>query len=489
MALWRPGDDLVPVATRVLRTLLLAGVLSTLPAGFAHAQGDGSHSNNADLLRGSFSPFCEPAMLCHQGRVQPEVAAVPAPATPAPAAPAPSASPVIASTVYAPEVAAVPAPISPVSTQPSLGYPAAQWSPWRASYGVSLRGAYVHFGGTNRYEALVVPNMALSYNGQGRTARIAGEATLVQPHNGEARLGGAKLNTSYSQALSSTTGLRLDGSITLDQDDPNGLDVRPAGVMTGPLEFRAAANAGVTQQFGRFDLTTGLGVSRSQKGETRLANGSVIDNSGSDRTSVSADIRLGYRITPIFGVFVSGDGSREEFDHISTDIGARRSGWNYAIRGGINANWHDQTTVEASIGSGWRLYDDATLPETQSLLYGFALGYNPDPTLRLRAALDTTIEPGSVGAVSSVDHTLSLEASYRVNQLLGLRGTASASLSEAQGTGVTTRRYGARLGADIAIGPHTDMTLDYGYGWREDPAAVPQVLTEHRFSAGVTLQY
>lgn len=473
----------MPAAIRVLRTLLLTGVLGTFPVSHGLAQGDGSRSNNVDLLRGSFSPYCEPAMLCHYGNVPPPTVPVEPPTSAVP--PSVAAPPKI--DLIVPDGPVATSIHGPDHVSPILH--AARKSAWRASYGLSLRGAFVHSGGSNRYEAVLTPNLALRYDGQSTAASVTGRATIVQPIEDESRLGAASLEAGWARALGPSTRLKLDGAVSVSQDDPNGLDIRAAGVMTGPLEFRAAGNAEVSQQFGRFNLTTGVSLSRTQSGETRLLNGGVIDNSGSDRTGYGANIRLGYKLTPIFGVFVSGDGSRDEFDRLSADIGASRSGWTYALRGGINANWHDLTTVEASIGSGWRVYDSAALPEAQSLLYGFAIGYSPDPTLRLRATLDSAIEPGTNGAISTVDHSLSLEVAYRVNQWLGLRATGSGSLSESQGTGALTRRYGAGLGADIAIGTHTDMTLDYGYAWRENPATAPQVLTEHRVSAGITLQY
>lgn len=473
----------MPVAKRVLNALLLAGALGAFPVGPAHAQGDGSQSNNPDLLRGSFSPFCEPAMLCHYK----DAGTSPMPVQPAPP---PVPGPLMLVEPLAPPVVEPPlgAP-APVPLQQQVYSPPAPSSAWRATYGVALRGSLVHSEGVNRYEALLIPNAGLRYDGQGTAAAIRGTATIAQPLEGEARIGAANLDANLSHALGPATRLTLDGAISMTQDDPAGLDVRPAGVMTAPLEFRASATAGLAQRFGQFDLTTSLGISRHQAGETRLVGGGITDNSGSDRTSLSGGIRLGYKLTPIFGVFVSGDGAREEFDRVSPDIGASRSGWNYALRGGVTANWHDMTTFEAWAGSGWRLYDATGLPETRSLLYGAALGYNPDPTLRLRASFDTAIEPGTGGVLASLDHTLSFEVAYRLNQWLGLRGTASGSWSEAQGTGAATERYGAGIGADIALGPHSDLTLDYGYGWRDDPAAMPRVSSEHRVSAGVSLQY
>lgn len=475
----------MPTARSVRNALLLAGALAAFSVGLAHAQGDGSHSNNPDLLRGSFSPFCEPAMLCHYANAGMPPAVQPAPApTPLPA-PLPTHQIAPPPPAAAPSID-VPAPVP--LPQPVYASPAPS-SAWRAHYGVALRGSLVHSGGVNRYEALLIPNAELRYLGEGTQAGIKATASIAQPLRGDTRLAGADLDVNFSHALGPTTRVTLDSAISITQDDPAGLDVRPAGVMTAPLEFRASATAGLAQRFGQFDVSGTLGVARHQTGQTGLLNGSFIDNSGDDRTSLSGGIRLGYRLTPIFGVFVSGDGTREAFDRVSPDIGVNRSGWNYALKGGVTADWHDRTTFEAWVGSGWRLHDNRMLPETRSLLYGATLGYSPDPTLRLRASFDTAIAPGTGSAVASVDHTLEFEVAYRVNQWLGLRGTARGEWTEAQGTGLTTERYRAGLGADIALGSHSDLTLDYGYGWRDDPAGTPRVSSEHRIGVGISLQY
>lgn len=455
--------------------MLLAGALGALSAGLAHGQGDGSVTNNPDLLRGSFSPFCEPAMLC-------SVAENPPPPTPEPVA------------LMAPEPLALAVPVDSPPPVPApqfstpVTYPLSSSSPWRAGYGIALRGAFVHAQGANRYEALLIPNASLRYSGAGTEIRLSGDATLVQGLRREFRIGGATLDGSLAHALGPTTRLGIEGAVALGRDDPQGLDVASSGAVTAPLRLDASLEGALTQQLGLFDLTGTLALDRRERGETRLASGAVLDNSGENRTRFSGGMRLGYALTPLLGVFVAGEAGRDEFDIVDPALGARRSGWTYAARAGASANWQERATLEASIGTGWRTYD-ASLPDTRSLLYGLALGYNPDPTLRLRAALDTEIAPGTGSSAASTDYTLSLEAAYKVNQWLGLRGTASGSWSEAQGTGEVTRRYTAGLGADLVLGPHSDFALDYRYGWRNDPSATPREADEHRVSAGVSLQY
>lgn len=474
MAPWRL---FVPVSMRALRAVLLAGALGVLSAGLAHGQGDGSVTNNPDLLRGSFSPFCEPAMLC-------SVAENPPPPVPAP----------VASMAPEPLAPAAPAPLDNPAPVPAalpsapMAYPLSPSSPWRAGYGIALRGAFVHARGANRYEALLIPNASLRYSGAGTEISLSGDATLVQGLRREFRIGGATLDGSLAHALGPTTRLGLEGAVALERDDPQGLDVTSSGVATAPLRLDASLQGALTQQLGLFDLTGTLALDRGERGGTRLASGGVLDNSGENRTRFSGGMRLGYALTPLLGVFVAGEAGRDEFDAVDPALGVRRSGWTYAARAGATANWQERATLEASIGTGWRTYD-ASLPDTRSLLYGLALGYNPDPTLRLRAALDTEIAPGTGSGAASTDYTLSLEAAYKVNQWLGLRGTASGSWSEAQGTGALTRRYTAGLGADLVLGPHSDFALDYRYGWRNDPAATPREADEHRVSAGVSLQY
>lgn len=461
----------MPVATRFFKALLLAGAFFALPAPMGFAQGDGSLSNNPDLLRGSYSPFCEPAMVCHyalQGGAPVQ-------------APVVSAAPVLA----APPVPEIPVVVSAPLHDPAP-YPVTFEPVWDMRASLALRGSIISSGGAVRYEAIAAPEVGWVYRGSATQVDAGASLELVQPADGQARVGAVGLDLDVSHAIGPTTGLAANLALRLSQDDARALGVGGAGTVTAPVEVTGSADASLVQRFGKADVTLSGGVLRTVLGDTVLTGGVIEDNAGRSFTGYRGGLRLGYALTPIVGVFTSGNVGRDIFDAPDIALGASRTGWRYDARVGITANWQDVTTLEASIGSGWRTYDDAGLTGTRSVLYGFALGFNPSESLRLRASFDTALAAGSGATVGGADYTLALEAAYRVNEWLGLRATASAGwLDVAQ----PTWRYGAGLGADITVGQRTGLTFDYAYGWREDPAAAVPVRDEHRVSAGVTLRY
>src|SRR5690606_9461587 len=153
-------------------------------------------------------------------------------------------------------------------------------------------------------------------------------------------------------------------------------------------------------------------------------DGTEISNSDERSTRYEGTLRLGYALSPIVEAFGEGTVGRTQFDAIDPDLGARRTGTDYALRGGIAANWQDRITLEASVGRGWRTYDAGGLSDAQSWLYGGSIGWRPTTTTQLTASLDTELTPGANGSGASTTYRAGFEASHTANSWLGLRVSA-----------------------------------------------------------------
>lgn len=462
----------MPVTVRLFNVLLLAGAFCALPSAFGFAQGDGSGSNNPDLLRGSFSPFCEPAMVCHYG-----ISGV----APAPASVAPAAQVVLAAPSSPQATIAAAAPLNDPAP-----YPIAFDPVWDMRASLTLRGSIVSTGGATRFEAVAAPEAGWVYRGAATQVEAVASLEMVQPGDSQTRLGAAAVNLDLRHAIGPTTGLAASLGLRLSQDDPRALDVGNGGTITTPVALTGVADFALEQSFGKADLVATGGIERMGLGDTVLAGGLIEDNAGRSFTGYRGGLRLSYALTPIVGVYTSGTLGRDVYDAPDTALGASRTGWRYDARVGVLANWQDVAQFEASIGSGWRRFDAAGLGESQALLYGLMASFNPNDALRLRASFDTSVAAGTGNTVGGTDYTLALEAAYRVNEWLGLRATGSAGWLEAS---QPIRRYSAGMGADVTVGQRTGLSLDYTYGWREDQTATVPVRDEHRLSAGVTLRY
>lgn len=459
-------------ATSLPIALLLCGAGLLAVASGAVAQGDGSDTDNAGLLRGTIAAGCRPGMLCDYA---------PEPRRPAAAEPVVIAAP----------------PASPVVESQSAVLPSLYHSPpqpdltpaWDNTFGVSLRGSYVVSGDRRRYEAQIIPRFALDYEGRGARAGIGGELRLVQSSGGDARIGGAALDIAAGYRLRRDTAIEAGASLSFTQDDPDALSQQLDTVAVAPVEWTGAANAAVARRFGQFDARVSGEISRSETSETELTGGGTVNNSADNFTRYEGGLRLGYALTPVTSLFISSSASRDVFDTASPVTGISRTGWRYDLRAGASANWQDVTGLDVSVGRAWRRFDDPAISEAEAMVYGAALTFDPNRTTALRASFDTALTPGSNAPAASIDYTLALEARYKINTLVTLRGSASASWTDPADGSPSERRYSAGAGADLVLGKRSAMTLDYDYGWRDDPSATTPERSEHRVSAGVTLQY
>jgi len=445
------------------------------------AQGDGSGTDNPDLLRGSLGVGCRPGTLCQFPA--PDLAvpftlpAAPLPlSTPEPATSAAVAAPPEAAPASEPVQSAVAAPVD-----------TADWG--ELGYGIALRGAYVRSGATERFEMLTIPSVSYSRSGGTTDLALNASATLVAPQSDDARVGAANVSADVVHRLSPSAGLAFNADLALSQDAPDGLSADEADLASAPVSVLGTAGLGYTHRFGNFTVSGAGDIARDWVGEAVQADGTVIDNSHEGATRYGGELRVAYELTPIVGVFGQGAVGRTEFDGVDPDLGASRSGDDFELRGGITTNWSDVVTLEASIGSGWRMFDADAIPEAQTWLYGVSVGYRPTTTTEFMASLDTELAPGQGDSGASATYGVTLEARHRANSWLALRASAGTQWAVPEDGSATSRSYSAGLGADFTVSQHTSATLDYDYGLREDPAAAIASRDEHRISGGVSLQY
>lgn len=474
-------------SARSLALVVLAGggALAGVPLGFA--QGDGSRTDNPDLLRGSLGVGCPAGTLCdfpaERLLARPILPANALASTPAPLATvAPAEVPSVAPPAT-PAPAPVPAEPAPVST------PVASSDHADLAYGISLRGAYVRSEGGERFEMLAIPSIGFSRSVRAADVTLDASATLVQPRSDDPRIADAEVAFDTEYRLSPSADLAFNADFALSQDDPQALTVDTADLITAPLIVSGGLGAAYTQTFGRLDATVSLGLDREWVGSSTRSDGIEIDNDDESYTHYEGGLRLGYAVTPVLEIFGQGTAGRTDFDGADPDLGLNRNGADYTLRGGIAGNWNDVLVAELSLGSGWRDYDAGRLADAQSWLYGAVLGYRFNPTTQIVASLETELTPGEDGGGASTRYLAGLEASHTANSWLGLRASAGLEWLAPDDETAASRLYSAGIGADVLIGPHTSATLDYEYGLREDPGAADARRDEHRVSGGISLQY
>jgi hypothetical protein len=408
--------------------LAAAGVLvSLLPAtaGDFHASGDGSGTNNPDLINGGGCENCTYA-------VPPQ--------------------------------------------EPAAPFFEADWS-------LSLRGAYVIDDDGAHFEALAVPRVTLRHDTMRGGYSLEAEAELVKSSLEEHRLSALRLRLEGEHALDAVTGLSGELELELTQESAG----TPGGTAAEPVVMSGTAGVAAERRFGRFAVGVRGAAGRTVYGPTRLSDGSEEDNSAQNNWTVEGGLRLGYEVTPLLTAFIDGSVGYQRYDEPSPTYMVTLDAADYELRAGLAANWHEILEAEASVGVGLRRFAEPALGEVTTTLYDASLTYRPDETVTLTAALSTNVgapAPES-GGTARVEYEATGSASYQVNPWLRLR--ASAGWEHAQLVGIAGSESGYSLGSglDYQLNEHTLLTADYDFSHEQTDTTEGE--DEHRVTLGVTL--
>lgn len=415
-----------------LRTLALTiGIAAPLVAGGVARAGDGSGSANPDLLRPSYA--CD--TLCASQGI------------------------------------------------PDEGYARFFDVEWR----LGLRGAYQTDTDGERFEAIALPGFTALHQGRRARVEFTGDAEIVEASDADLRLASARLGGRFDYLLDSLTAIRFGGEIGVGRDNAHAPG-QPSTLLIAPQVLSGGIDAELTRRFGRFDVAARGKVRRLDYGPTTNVDLSLTDNTEQNYTAYSAGLRLGHEITPIVSGFVDGSVERDVFDIVSPTLLVKPDANTYALRGGLSATWNTRFEAEASIGVGYRDFDDSGLSDVTATLYDAKLTWRPTEVTELRASFATTLAPPGPNAsgTTRVEYAAALDMTHRINRWLALRAGIDWRQAELSGSTETESGYGVTLGADYLLSRHTTLSADYRFAHAELTPNPP--LESHRVTLGVLLK-
>lgn len=334
--------------------------------------------------------------------------------------------------------------------------------PFQLDWSLGLRGAVVEAGSTTRFESIAVPSVTFTH----RTARSAvdltfdAEAVLNEDH--DARIGALNFAARSSYALDAISRVGIESRLTLSQDDPNSSDLA-SNVLEAPLVLSGSAMASFERDFGQTGITTRAGWARTRNGTTLLDDLTRVDNSYQDTTTYEVGSRLRVGLTPNLAAFVDVGAASELYDQASPSLMVKPDNVTYTAKTGLTGEFGETLAFEGAVGLAFRDFADASLTDVTAALYDASLTFRPNETLELRAGFSSKLgAPGSTaGASAKLEYAATGEAAYRVNPWLRLRGSAGWSRTELVGTGTDEVRLRGGTGADYLLNEHTDLTADY----------------------------
>ncbi len=470
-----------------------AAALAALLAGGSGPAlaGDGSATDNPDLLRGAYTIVCadsEPCPTQHHlwSSSDAEPVSLAGSATTV-ARETMSGAQTIADPLPPPATPQNPVPIAmdpiPTGSITSPGTPGddAVLADWQ----IALRGSSTWDGRGQRYAIILSPEGSLAFQRARGELRLAAGLDLAYEPGGSIALDGANGTLAIDHALQRD--LLVRAAVTLDgaREQVNAV-TSPAGEQTGALSVLGNADLEIEKQFGRAAVALGGSLSRRYVGDTTLVGGTLSSNADRSWTGFGLRARASYKLTPIISPYVEIMADRAYYDAVSAGTGVVSDNWSYQATAGLAGVWSTGMTAELYGGYGLVQYDSAALTSGGYFVLG---GSFSTPFARggtLTASASTTVSPTDsvAGASTEVDYGAALDARYLVNDWLAVRAALGGSWTLYPGADRSEYGVSANAGFDWLLGPHTSLTSDYTFGADWTPTTSG---TSHEVSIGMVV--
>lgn len=366
--------------------------------------------------------------------------------------------------------------------------PPHEWDapPFDLEWSVALRGAYVQATGGSYFEAQIVPTLSLRRETMRGGYSVSASADIARSTFDGPRIEAIRgaLGADYQLDANSTIGGAMDFAVS--QASAKAPGTSPT-IASQPLVVSGDGEIEASRQFGQFVVTGRGSISRTLYGETTLTDTSIVDNSHQSSWTSAGGLRLGYMISPVLTAFVDASMAHQTYDAVSPTYLVKFDATDYQARTGLSAAWSAVLEAEASVGYGLRQFDEAVLGQSGALLYDASITYRPDETVEATGSFATTYgAPGpDSGGTARLEYAAAADLAYTINPWLTLRTSAGASYAQLIGTVDTETEYSAGVGADYRINELATATADYGYTYTEATASPPE--DEHRITLGVTI--
>ena len=178
-----------------------------------------------------------------------------------------------------------------------------------------------------------------------------------------------------------------------------------------------------------------------------------------DLIDLTGDLRIGYKVSPRFNLFVQGDYTIVRYDN---DAGVDRDSQGFGFSVGTDIDITGILFGEARVGYIRREYDDDTLDSVSGPGGAAKLTWNVTGlTSLIFEAGGGIVETTQFGASANLQSNLSGEVQHELLRNLILTGRLSFTRDDFQGIDRTDHTYRARVGARYLL--NRNLSLDAGY--------------------------
>lgn len=211
------------------------------------------------------------------------------------------------------------------------------------------------------------------------------------------------------------TRIDLEGRFLLSTENPNSPDL-PANLAELPITMTGGVTAGVAHRFNRFELGVSGSFDRTTYNESKLTNGTFVNNDDRNYDQYGVQVRGGYELFPGVKPFVLFRSDRRIYDLPVDAGGVSRDSDGNEVRVGSTFELTKQLTGSASIGYAERRYKDPTLRPIDGLVADGSLVWTATPLTTVTFIARSRIGETTLTDVSGVltrDFGVQVDHSFR----------------------------------------------------------------------------
>jgi hypothetical protein len=259
-------------------------------------------------------------------------------------------------------------------------------------------------------------------------------------------------------------------------------------VTNRPLVIAAGTSLGVTQKFGRLDVSLRGAYDRAIFQNATYTDGSTLNLESTDYNDCGVLGEVGYELTPDVRPFLKAAFDSRIHDSFLDPYGFARDSTGSLARGGVKLKFSELLTGEAAVGYAEREYRDPRLPPISTPTLDGSLVYTPSALTAMTLRMTTTINETTLqGASAEVTHALGFEIAHDLFR--NLRFTPLGNFFENSYVGSSTVERGYNLGAKVDYKITRSIALKASYSHeRLNSSAQNSNYQAEVFMAGVRLQ-
>lgn len=201
--------------------------------------------------------------------------------------------------------------------------------------------------------------------------------------------------------------------------------------------------------------------------DTRLSDGTSVNNADRNRKEVDGGLRAGYELTPGYSAFVEGRANDRSYDSTVDDSGYRRGSNGYQARVGAELELTGKLKGDIYVGYMWQNYDDSRFQSLSAPVFGTGLTWNATGLTTVKVDITRTIEETTVyQAGGNLQSAFEVSVDHELRRNIILSASGKYTREDFRGIGRNDDVYEANLKASYLINRTYKLYSSYTYSTR-----------------------